>query len=127
MQDARGEGPSIGVGPAPAAPEIEPARLIRPRVRVRAERLWVDRGEGLRPELCEVLAPVLTLSFEYDGFEVRAADPSPRVLCVGPGGASSRQRDARAEQQARLVLESVGAIELELLEDHAAPPDCDAD
>jgi len=105
----------------------EPARLSRPVVRVRTETLWIDRGEGLRPELQEVRAPVLSLWFEYEGFTVRAADPSQRVLCVGPRGAVSRLRDGAGEQQARLLLESVGAIELELLEDHATPPDCDAD
>jgi superfamily II DNA or RNA helicase len=105
----------------------EPARLLRAVIRVRTETLWIDRGEGLRPELCEVRAPVLSLSFEYEGFSVRAADPSARVLCAGPRGAVSRARDTQAERDARLLLESVGAIELELLEDHAAPPDCDAD
>ena len=103
------------------------ARLVRSRARVWTETMWVDRGAGLRSDLREVTAPVLALEFEYEGFVVRASDASERVLCAGPSGASAWLRDRSAEQRARLTLESFGAIELELLEDHAAPPDCEAD
>jgi superfamily II DNA or RNA helicase len=36
-------------------------------------------------------------------------------------------RDRAAEAEVRFLLESFGAIELDLLEDHGVPPDCDAD
>src|SRR5689334_6376947 len=106
---------------------VEVARLIRPRARVWSETMYVDHGAGLRSDLREVSAPVLALEFEYEGFVVRAGDPSDRVLCAGASGAVAWLRDRVGEQRARLTLESFGAIELELLEDHAAPPDCKAD
>ena len=109
---------------------VEVARLVRARARVWTETMCVDRGAGLRAELQEVSAPVLALEFEYEGFVVRASDPSDRVLCAGAageGGTCAWLRDRGAEQRARLTLESFGAIELELLEDHAPPPGCEAD
>ena len=119
----------LGLPPSAA---IEVARLIRPRARVWTETMWVDRGAGLRPDLKEITAPVLALEFEYEGFLVRASEHSDRVLCAGAGGASTAGagawlRDRAAEQRARLTLESFGAIELELLDDHAPPPGCEAD
>jgi superfamily II DNA or RNA helicase len=111
---------------APIAGE-EVARFVRPRIRVWNEALCVDRGEALRGDLVETRAPVIALSFEYQGFVVRAADPSERVFCGGAGAMVPQRRDRDAEQAARIQLESFGAVELELLERWAAAPGCEAD
>ena len=39
----------------------------------------------------------------------------------------ARFRDLPAESQARMLLESFGAVQIELLEDHGVAPDSDAD
>jgi superfamily II DNA or RNA helicase len=108
------------------------ARLLHPCIRVWHEALFVDRGDAMRTDDCEIRAPVIALSFQYDGFRVPAAEPSPRVFCAregrrGSASATPQLRDLAAEAQARIVLESFGAIELALLEDYAAAPDCRAD
>jgi superfamily II DNA or RNA helicase len=114
--------------PAPGMPEPALAHLRRPSVRLWSETLYVDRGEGLRRDLRELTAPVLALGFEYEGgLCVPASQVGEHVFC-GAGSAMARhRRDLAGEQQARLVLESLGAVELELLEDYATAPGCDAD
>lgn len=119
-------------GPAPdaALPDPDPdqiARLIRPRVALRRETLWIDHGDGFTSDYREAKAPVLALSFEYEGFDVRAGDVRRRLSCKGAGGTREMFRDREAESRARMLLESFGAIEIELLEDHGLSPDSDAD
>lgn len=109
--------------PAPA----ELARLLRPCIQLWSETLYVDRGEGLRRDLRELSVPVIALSFEYEGLRVRASQPGTRIFCGHGAAMAPRCRDLPAEQQARMVLESLGAVELELLEDYATAPGCDAD
>lgn len=104
-------------------PPAEPARLIRPCIRLWSETLLVDVGEGLRQKLREQRAPVIALAFEYEGFRVQAGDAITRIFC--PQGL--RSRDLPAEQQARIALESLGAVEIELLEGYAVAPGCEAD
>jgi superfamily II DNA or RNA helicase len=108
-------------------PDAELARLIRPCIRVWNEALWVDRGQGLQRELSELRAPVIALSFVYEGFVVRASEDRARIFCGQGGAMVARWRDRAAEMRARMLLESFGAIELELLEDYATAPGCDAD
>src|SRR5262249_52040921 len=108
-------------------PAPEAARLLRPSIVVREETLWVDRGEGLRHEPCETRALVVELAFEYEGFRVRAGQTGDRMFAARNGALEARLRDRAAETQARLTLESFGAIELELLEDYAKAPGCEAD
>ena len=115
---------------APDAPPPDPqelARFIRPRLTLREEELYVDHGDGFTSDYRETRAPVLALAFEYEGFTVRAGDPRARVFAAGAGGAAPRFRDREAESRARMLLESFGAIEIELLEDHGLPPDSDGD
>jgi superfamily II DNA or RNA helicase len=103
------------------------ARFVRARIRVWNETLHVDRGEALRGDLVETRAPVIALSFEYQGFVVRASQQSDRVFCGDGGAIVPQRRDREAEQAARMQLESFGVVELELLDHYAAAPDCDAD
>jgi superfamily II DNA or RNA helicase len=102
----------------------ETARLIRPHVRLWTETLYVDRSTGLAADFRELVAPVLALRFEYEGFVVAGTDPRERVFCAGDarGGTVPRARDRGGEARARMVLEGFGAIELELLEGYAAQP-----
>jgi superfamily II DNA or RNA helicase len=82
------------------------------------ESLWIARSGSGGSAPSEVSPPVIELSFQYQGFKVAAADA---------GEPSSRPRDLAAEAQARICLEGFGAVELALLEDYAAAPDCKAD
>jgi len=102
------------------------ARLLRSRLRLFLEELWVDHGQGLGDDFIKVRAPAIALSFEYEGFTVGAASPQTRFFCGGEGGMSSRSRDADGEARARYALEGFGAIELEALADRSAAPDSDA-
>ena len=83
--------------------QVGPSGRAVPVVRLSTENLVVGADE--------VRAAVLRLDFDYDGIVVRAGRRDPRVA-----------RDHAAEQQARRLLESLGAIELDFLEDCAAPP-----
>ncbi|MDH5672594.1 MAG: DEAD/DEAH box helicase [Myxococcales bacterium] len=105
----------------------ERARLVRPVLKVFHGPLCVDRGFGLGSEFHEVEAPLLALSFEYDAFTIAASDPRTRVFSSHGVGMAALERDPEGEHRARMVLESLGAIELEALEDHAVPPGCAAD
>jgi superfamily II DNA or RNA helicase len=117
-----------GAQQARAAPLAdEPSRLVRPSIRVWNEILQVGAGRSLRGDLIETRAPVISLSFEYDEFRVRASDPGERVFCALGGTIAAKRRDRQAEQAARMLLESFGVVELELLETYAVAPDCNAD
>src|SRR5688500_17613739 len=84
--------------------QVGPSSRAVPVVRLSTEMLVVGADE--------VRAAVLRLDFDYDGVIVRAgARRDARVL-----------RDRDGEAQARRLLESLGAIELDFLEDCAAPP-----
>ena len=87
-------------GTSPAA-----ERRFTPRVRLFAERVQVDRGGYFAPEIEEVEAPVLRLSFDYQ-----------------PGAAPDLQGEART----RYLLESLGAVELGCAEHIEAPPGSEA-
>src|SRR5512140_2112250 len=96
-----------GTSPAPPAPPSGspaaalPARAI-PCLRVFADTLFVDDGSRRGDE---VRTAMLRLDFEYGGRRVRAGDPRPSALGLGP-------RDRDAEAQACRVLESFGVLEL---------------
>ncbi len=97
-----------------------------PTVRLFAERVLVARTEGLRTEHDEVLLPLLALGFDYGGTRVGAGE-SRRVMHAGAGGLAVLERDAAAESEARRVLERMGAVEADCLEDVVLPHDCAAD
>jgi len=109
----------------PPLAELETAPLTRTRLRLFQERLLVNRGEALRPDFQELQVPVIELSFDYPGVSIAGDDPRPRYFRAqaGPGVTRAYARDTAAESRARQLLESFGAIDLELLEDYAAAPD----
>ena len=115
-----------GVLATPSPASVEVARLSRACIRLFTERLMVNRGDALRPDYHEIEAPVIELSFEYPGFTVSSSSSMQRVIASsGPRGAQPKPfaRDVEAETRARHMLESFGAIELELLEDYGCAPD----
>jgi superfamily II DNA or RNA helicase len=97
--------------------------VVRPRILLFIERLLVNRGDALRPDYRELAAPVIELSFEYPGFTVSSGSAGQRLFCSERAGTSAFARDIEAETRARHVLESFGAIDLELLEDYGTVPD----
>ncbi|MEY4578199.1 MAG: hypothetical protein RL701_2902 [Pseudomonadota bacterium] len=98
------------------------ARLERPRIRLFTERLLINRGDSLRPDYHELDAPVIELSFEYAGFTVSSSDTSPMFSEHRVRG-NAFARDMKAETRARRVLESFGALDIDLLEDYGNVPD----
>jgi superfamily II DNA or RNA helicase len=78
--------------------------------------LLPDHGWGDCDEDREVDVPVVELTFRYGRTEVRGADPCSRVLIEGDGGITTVERNYEAEETARRVLESFGAVELACLE-----------
>ena len=82
-----------------------------PCLRLYTERLTVNVGDSFDPQEEETLLPVLSLSFDYDGTQVRANDkPAP----AGPW------RDLGAESRARQILESFGPLDLACLDEVSA-------
>jgi hypothetical protein len=88
-----------------------------PRLRLFADHVVVTRTEGLSFEHDEIVAPLCELSFDYGGACVRASDDDDGEV----------SRDRSAELRARAVLERLGAVEVEVVEEVALPPGCDAD
>ncbi|HKP60466.1 MAG TPA: DEAD/DEAH box helicase [Polyangiales bacterium] len=135
MQDPRAAGPDSeqDLDAALSAVELaeaalhgsvfETARLTRPVVRLFQERLWVNRGDALRPDFEEIEAPVIELAFEYPGMRIACNDPQRRFFCAGSSGPRTYARDQVAETRARHMLESFGAIDLECLDDYGVAPD----
>jgi superfamily II DNA or RNA helicase len=83
---------------------------MQPCLHLGTETLVIGGGEELR-------AAVIRLDFDYAGVVVRG----------GGRAAVAIARDRAAEAQARRLLESLGAIELDCLDDCAAPPGAELD
>jgi superfamily II DNA or RNA helicase len=96
-------------------------------VRLFADRVAVTRTDGLSCEIEESLVPLLELSFDYEGTRVRANDERTRVFRSDHGGLEAVDRNGRVEQEARRLIERLGALELECLDAVAAPDGCEAD
>jgi len=109
---AQGSGP-IG-GPAVAVPCL----------RVTTETLFVEHGCKHADEL---RVAALRLDFAYGGSRVRASDPCRRIFDPARMAEGPIPRDPAAEGQARRVLESFGAIEIDSLEDAAVTPGAEVD
>jgi superfamily II DNA or RNA helicase len=90
-----------------------------PHLELVNETVLIDRGADFCSEFEEVLAPVLRLSFDYDGVRVRAADERIEIEGI--------PRDLSGERIARALLESFGPIEVDELGECAQIPGCEAD
>ena len=88
------------------------------------ETLFVEHGFR---HADEVRIAALRLDFAYGASRVRSSDPCRHVFNPARMDEGPIPRDAAAETQARRVLESFGAIELEPLDDAAVTPGADVD
>ncbi len=93
----------------------------RPRAVLRVEQVTYERAD-YDTVLETVDTPVVELSFGYDGQHILACDPRDRFFEAAAGGTQVVLRDEAAENQARAVLESFGAVELACLDEVAVPP-----
>ena len=106
---------------------VEPPRRCTPCVRLFADHVVCTSTDGLSCEVDEALVPLMTLSFDYAGTRVGAADVRSRVFHSDAGGLEAIERDRAAEHEARHVLERLGAVELDCVDAIAAPEGCEAD
>jgi len=102
-------------------------RDCTPCLRLFAERLWVSLGEGPFDEGREEIVPVISLTFDYGGVRVRAADRRQRFFVAEASGVGLVARNVAAEAEAQRVLEGFGALELGCFDDVSADPDSEAD
>ncbi len=108
-------------GPTSEARPIHRASLVTacvPRVRLFADEVTQLTSVGLGDSYTTEQAPLLELWFDYPNGTVRASDTLP------PYGWS---RDERAEIEARRMLETFGAVDLDCLDTHAVSPNVSAD
>ncbi|MBK9072763.1 MAG: DEAD/DEAH box helicase [Myxococcales bacterium] len=85
-----------------------------PRLFLGKDTLVIAQG-GRRYE--EVTVAVMRVEFDYGGSKVRCTDTSPRIYDLGRIKAGPISRDAFGESQAKRMLESLGAMELDALDD----------
>jgi superfamily II DNA or RNA helicase len=125
----------------PSAPPVAAAWPFVPRLRVYTEKLTVDRGDLLRPNLEDAVVCVLSLVFDYGGGAcVRASQPDDPCAGLyddgeafafdtddGDPDPTPATRDLRAEARAQCLVESFGAVELSRLEDYLTGPESQAD
>ncbi len=97
-------------------------------VRLFAERVVVDcNPDGSKME--EALAPLIELRFRYPAVNrcIRATDPTEYFLSASGQGIDALYRDRPTEQDARRVLESLGAVDVQCVETIGISADIDAD
>ncbi|HEV8246836.1 MAG TPA: DEAD/DEAH box helicase, partial [Polyangiaceae bacterium] len=75
----------------------------------------------------EVVLPLLTLTFDYAGVEVRASDRRERFFVATERGTELVSRNPQDEARAQCLLESFGALELECVDDYVPAFDSEAD
>ena len=97
------EGISSSAVSAAAVPLVAP----RPKVRIFSGPVFAGEGDSIN-------APLIELSFDYQGLVVAAADAARRLATRS--GQPAR-RDHKAENHARCVLEGLGAVDLECVDD----------
>ncbi len=97
-------------------------------MRLFTERVVIDH-EGYSGEYEEMEAPLIELRFRYPNIRqaVRASDLQERFFVPTAEGVRAFDRDHVSEANARCVLESFGAVDIECLENVGVPPDIDAD
>ena len=97
---------------------------FRPKLRVYTESMWVAGPDGVDHE---TIVPVLGLTFDYSGTEIRASDRRVRFFVAKAGALALVERDREAEARAQCLLESFGAIEVSCTEGYTPPFDSQAD
>ena len=104
------------------------AGLLVPRLRVFSDKVFVSR-DAHGNKLDEVDAPLIELFFDYVelGQSVRANDLQERFFSASRDGVRTVLRNREAERQARRVLESFGAVEIDAFDMVGVPPDIEAD
>ncbi|MGC4089794.1 MAG: DEAD/DEAH box helicase [Polyangiaceae bacterium] len=113
---------SEGQTPEPAG-EAAVCRFT-PRLELTTERMWLADAEG---EEREAEVPVLCLTFDYAGTEIRASDRRERFFVAQNGGLALVARDRAGESRAQCLLESFGAVELSCAEGYCPALDSTAD
>jgi superfamily II DNA or RNA helicase len=108
-------------------PRVAPPGRCTPCVRLFADHVVCTSTDGLSCEVDEALVPLVTLGFDYAGTRVGASDARTRVFHSAAGGLEAIERDRAAEQEARHLLERLGAVELDCVDAIAAPEGCEAD
>jgi superfamily II DNA or RNA helicase len=104
-------------------PEASIGRFL-PRLTLTSERMSVSDEHG---EEREEDVPVLLLTFDYGGTEIRASDRRERFFVAQNGGLALVARDRSGEARAQCLLESFGAVELSCAENYCPPLDSHAD
>jgi hypothetical protein len=84
-----------------------------PTVRLSTQHFTINRGDALKPQYEDIELPVIALSFNYGGQIIEADE-----LMFGSASGSGVLRDPLREREARLLLESYGAVELDCLDTH---------
>jgi superfamily II DNA or RNA helicase len=109
--------------PLPTPAPLAARAAFVPRLRLFVERMLVD-GEGPNAEQD---VPVLALSFDYSGTEVRAADRRERFFVALAAGVTMVERDGAGEARAQCLLENFGAVELACADGYSPEFDSQAD
>lgn len=104
------------------------APAVVPVIELFSDVVFLDR-DGYSDRLEELEAPLMRLSFRYPGMRrlVRASEPGASFVQAGAAGVGRTPRNLLLECNARRLLESYGAVDLECLDDVGVPPDIDAD
>jgi superfamily II DNA or RNA helicase len=107
-----------GSGPRATAGRVVPCLWLT------TETLFVEHGFR---HADEVRIAALRLDFAYGASRVRSSDPCRHVFDPARMDEGPIPRDAAAETQARRILESFGALEIESLDDAAVTPGAEVD
>jgi SNF2 family DNA or RNA helicase len=103
------------------------AKTAVPTIRLCTERMLIRGADALSPEYEEKDVPVIELAFDYGGTVLGASDERRQFFVSHEGALAAVERDCDAEDRARRILESLGAVELSCLETYTPPPDSKAD
>jgi superfamily II DNA or RNA helicase len=100
--------------------ESAPSQCV-PIVRLATQHFSVNRGDPLRPRYEDAELPVIVLAFDYGDRVIEADAFASADVCA------EATRDHAREREARLVLESFGAVDLDCLDSHGRDLDLRAD
>jgi superfamily II DNA or RNA helicase len=116
--------PSEPSADRPSAVKAAPPSGFLARLRLDTEQMWVADEQGEEREVC---VPVLMLTFDYAGTEIRASDRRERFFVAREGGVAMVERDRAGEARAQCLLESFGAVEVACADGYCPPLDSQAD